>query len=340
MSPDRPGLTGKHREVALADEGDASPGARIPARSLPGRVRTVEGDFPCHSCGYNLRGLPYGSRCPECGLAMQESQRWTSGSFLPRLNILLPPERGARRRLEVGFLLAAAALVIMLSVGLIRGLPWETLGLGRAAIALAVANALWLVAMALLLPRSFHGYGRWFKIGRRFVLTSSILWLAAHGAALILVYGPTNLANEWAYRVAWYAGRLIGTVGMLIFFLMLSVASWDADRDDVGRRLMTVFWGVLCFGAILLLAPRGLLGASVVGPVVVGLFAPFALAWAIFMGMGVWCMLTLHSTVRWVTTGAQGLAGRPDRIKATREEIDRQVKAAIRPWPGESSRPE
>ncbi|MCL4211701.1 MAG: hypothetical protein KJZ68_13685 [Phycisphaerales bacterium] len=305
------------------------------ALSRSGRGRTVEGDFPCRSCGYNLRGLPYGSRCPECGLPMRENERWTSGSFLPRLNILLPPERGARRRLEIGFLLAAAAMIIMLVVGFIRGLPVQTLGAGHASIILTVANGLWLGAVLLLTPRTLTDYGRRFKFARWFVRGSAVAWIVAHGAALLVVYGPTNLPGEWVFHVTWYLGRFLGTAGMLVFFLILSVASWDADRDDVGRRLMTVFWGVLCFGAIMLLAPRGLLGVSAMGPVVVGLFAPFALAWAIFMGVGVWCMLTLHGTVRWVTTGAQGLAGRPERIKSTREEIDRQVKASIRPWPGD-----
>ncbi len=35
---------------------------------LPGRTaEIIEADWPCSRCGYNLRGLTSGTRCPECG---------------------------------------------------------------------------------------------------------------------------------------------------------------------------------------------------------------------------------------------------------------------------------
>ncbi|MFH1420192.1 MAG: PrsW family glutamic-type intramembrane protease [Planctomycetota bacterium] len=35
---------------------------------FPGRApETIEQDWSCDNCGYNLRGLPTGHRCPECG---------------------------------------------------------------------------------------------------------------------------------------------------------------------------------------------------------------------------------------------------------------------------------
>lgn len=33
----------------------------------------IDSDMPCVQCGYNLRGLRHGGRCPECGLAVQYS---------------------------------------------------------------------------------------------------------------------------------------------------------------------------------------------------------------------------------------------------------------------------
>ncbi len=37
--------------------------------------RSVSNDLPCNSCGYNLRGLPSGGRCPECGTEVARSLR-------------------------------------------------------------------------------------------------------------------------------------------------------------------------------------------------------------------------------------------------------------------------
>ena len=35
----------------------------------------IESDLPCHSCGYNLRGLSLDGRCPECNLEVATSAR-------------------------------------------------------------------------------------------------------------------------------------------------------------------------------------------------------------------------------------------------------------------------
>lgn len=58
-----------------SNAGDAAP--TIPYRSAPvpnitngailDEAGTVKSDIPCRKCGYNLRGLNVGGRCPECG---------------------------------------------------------------------------------------------------------------------------------------------------------------------------------------------------------------------------------------------------------------------------------
>ncbi len=53
--PDDPEVLSRH---SVFDEPDIFPG-RTP--------ETIEQDWSCGNCGYNLRGLPTGHRCPECG---------------------------------------------------------------------------------------------------------------------------------------------------------------------------------------------------------------------------------------------------------------------------------
>jgi len=35
---------------------------------------TIDRDFPCRECGYNLRGLKYGGKCPECGIVIERGK--------------------------------------------------------------------------------------------------------------------------------------------------------------------------------------------------------------------------------------------------------------------------
>lgn len=46
-----------------------------PARSRAPAEEAVELTTPCQSCGYDLRGLPAGGRCPECGAAIPKRLR-------------------------------------------------------------------------------------------------------------------------------------------------------------------------------------------------------------------------------------------------------------------------
>ncbi len=77
---------------------------------------TVGDDAICLQCGYSIRGLPHGGRCPECGTPIQRSLqgnllRYSSPAYLATLN------RG------VFLILAAIAAQVICVVGGGSGSP-------------------------------------------------------------------------------------------------------------------------------------------------------------------------------------------------------------------------
>lgn len=69
----------------------------------------VTADLPCRRCGYPLRGRPVDSRCPECGLAVDETLR--SSIDLSTLELTEPTASDPRRVVALVPLLGIAAFV-------------------------------------------------------------------------------------------------------------------------------------------------------------------------------------------------------------------------------------
>jgi hypothetical protein len=69
----------------------------------------IETDIPCEACGYNLRGLSYTGRCPECGHYLERSlATWQS-----RMRLLLPPEPTWVRIIHEGAWISIATFVLL-----------------------------------------------------------------------------------------------------------------------------------------------------------------------------------------------------------------------------------
>ena len=93
------------------------------------KPRNVDEPRPCSACGYDLRGIGEGSRCPECGLA-------NAISALPVSAVALSPSLTRAEELEVAFseLGTAAAGTILLWAGcvwlpLLGPVAWAVVGL-------------------------------------------------------------------------------------------------------------------------------------------------------------------------------------------------------------------
>ena len=102
---------------------------------------TLDGDLPCFSCGYNLRGLQNTGLCPECGGEIARSIEEAAHSG--------PTEQTVR---------FAFRLALLLAIGLLMGIPVAFCGFPRSpaavpALAVPASAALWAVGLcASLLP--------------------------------------------------------------------------------------------------------------------------------------------------------------------------------------------
>ncbi len=103
----------------------------------------VAGDRPCHRCGYSLRGLAYGGRCPECGTPIRRSfGRGTDSLVDAPLEYLRPLAAGL-------LLMAVCAIAGAFALGSARVPP----ALQASAWAVAICGAWWIGVWIATRPR-------------------------------------------------------------------------------------------------------------------------------------------------------------------------------------------
>ncbi|MCH9035577.1 MAG: hypothetical protein IID42_13930, partial [Planctomycetes bacterium] len=125
------------------------PGAIPAGRPTPAAAR--DADVPCTHCGYNLRGLAEGGRCPECGTAIAQSSHG---------NLLSAADPAWLQRVYRGQALVCAGCVVLVthfflynvsSSGVAPGTWVVVHALGASSVVDAVLEAVLLAAVALLL---------------------------------------------------------------------------------------------------------------------------------------------------------------------------------------------
>lgn len=208
----------------------------------------IDVDRPCLDCGYNLRGLRSGGRCPECGSPISRTTRGDAPLSRMPLSVIRA-FRGASW-LAVGCVAAVA------------GSSWFAFfGSAPPVVVRAVvisAGLGWFVAMFLLTPaipvpqaisRGFTEAG----VTRRIARWAQLGWLLAAGA-LIAPSMWSGSALAAAATGAFYTGVLIGTVGMVAMAVMMErLAEWT--RDTTAEWMFQWFQWALPILVIMQLVP-------------------------------------------------------------------------------------
>lgn len=194
----------------------------LPAAALvqPPPLHVPDRPTPCARCGYDLRGLPVESQCPECGLAILRTiAGWRLDAASPEYLITL------RTGLLVIIASALASLVTtVVSFVLPAALVGQLLGFGVTAISLW---GYWLVTQADPREGALPQPNR----ARRAVRASVLVRLLGNGLALsgmlLGMVGVSAVSPEVVVGV----GMIIAAAGWVgTFFSMMLYVRWLALR--------------------------------------------------------------------------------------------------------------
>jgi hypothetical protein len=221
---------------------------RSATSETPGQVQGfIDTDRTCMTCGYELRGLPLGSDCPECGLTTRIPETIDDPLSLMPIEMI--------RRLKWGCWAVFWCMLITFVLGIV--LSQHQMPDGLVLGALAAVSLSWQVAVRLATPalglpqgvlRGFSRRGKlrfaahWFQIG----------WVIAATSAVVLEIGGRSgaLTDVSANLLRW--GIVAGLIGLILLALMFErLSEWS--RDDQAQKVFnTIAWG-LPFAVLLLL---------------------------------------------------------------------------------------
>lgn len=207
------------------------------AEDAPTPAVYIDSDKKCRTCGYELRGLPVGGNCPECG----------QPTFIPPTidNPLSLMPRGVIRRLKWGCW--AAFWYMALTIVLVLMLWWSTIPKMVIHVAMLALAISWQAGVRLAIPalelpqatiRSFSSRSRmrfathWLQIG----------WLVASmGGVLKMAFpGPSPLDDVYVIMIRY--GLMVGILGLVLLAIMQErIADWCRD-DEAKRSLLWVMW--------------------------------------------------------------------------------------------------
>lgn len=304
----------------------------------------IDQDRSC-KCGYNLKGLRVGGRCPECGRAISSSTRFKRGMLDDSLT---DAPMAYLRLLAIGCILmmfGSLGTVFLLRFGWSTQNQWLAIGAGIAAIA-------WLAGVYILTdPRRSDAIDpvsekrQWRKT--RWVVR--ILFLAWLGASIAVYLGiRLTFAGVAGMRMGQGAGPaayvkytdiaagicvFIGIAAFIPFSIMLiPFAEW-ARAYSMAERLRSAAWG-LCVGGFVAILCHVLMGK--LGPLdFIAVVLRSLGAVAFLLGLGLFIISTMQLAVIsvWAIRNAHE-HGEVNQRRAERQARELERDMAIAPPPG------
>jgi len=192
-------------------------------------------DRECAECGYNLRGLKVGGRCPECGSAIERPL--AKDDPLARM-----PWRVIRVFLAGAWIAVAAILIALTAVWLVHFevISWQYVSLGVPALAALWVAGMWMLTPAFTFPEAVvRGFARRSKL-RRAARLGQLAWIVAAAAFVIRENVNIGAAANEALSAVMIAGVIAGWIATILLALLFErLAEWV--RDDTAQRVFNWF---------------------------------------------------------------------------------------------------
>lgn len=285
-------------------------------RDTAGRTPApIKHDVHCTACGYNLRGLCAGGRCPECGMFIDPN----AASPMP----LVPEEPAQRTRLVWGLFLIWTTMIVTAGLRLVALASVFGTGMRytQYAIAMIVISSLWCLGVWWTTPDRFAAIHRTLAHERKLVRWGAML-LPLGYILLTLGYLRGNVTLETMSHLI----RLCGGCAAFMHLHLVSVGAWHSEFSEESDRLYNLAFWTAIGSPLIIFAPLG-------GAWLMYIWIMLAIIlWAIAVVRTAWIVRAIEQQLRYHSRDLARAGTRLERIMEKRAEIDREVESTIRPY--------
>lgn len=288
------------------------------------KVGVIAGDRECPGCGYNLRGLPLQSKCPECGMTV----------IAPHSGEIDDPLSLAPTRIILVFIRGcwAASIIVGLVIALnvAQRFPdwdeqyslWGFFGLS----VLWVGAVIWLTPAFGIPQAAMRGFSRRGKL-RALARWLQWGWVLAAGLRVLQQEATLKPPMVMLVGAALSAGLLAGMIGVICLSILLEhLSEWA--RDDRAENLFN--WATWTIPVTTLLLCVNL-PLPFIGQV-------FILLWVFGMLMFPYALLSLSGSVTLSVVHAHEHRQREQRRTRRTQRYQDQVAQAVRTMDAERQR--
>jgi predicted Zn-ribbon and HTH transcriptional regulator len=283
-------------------------------------------DRDCDHCGYNLKGLPMGSKCPECGTPVRRVAANLNGTIMDEA-----PTHFVRK-LRFGFLFASTAIIMLIAGVFFSDLTYVSIDI--------LASLLWVGGIFLItLPRPNRANIRPDKIldndkFRMLVRALNVSWIADAliTAGIVSLQSTPNGGNAFVLGTLAVLGAIVSITAWICIIptsvYIAEIAYW-ASNNPVANRLRGTAWFLAVLGSIIAVFTglEIMTGNNVLGFLAAFMWMPMVV---IFVAVIVYFISILQMThvTHWVIKNQVHAAGSFERMEERRKK-EEQYKGRI-----------